>query len=319
VTSISRGGPTLARSALDRAVGRRTDEAWLAAAWPRARILVVDTAAGTSTLARVTDDRVSLVLLSAADRPEVAPEERMFLGVDPDGVPVFAVDAPLPAVAGASAVTLRAVGHLLDDRDVGLFTTAAALANWHATHHYAPVSGQRTRACDGGWSRIDAEGNRIWPRTDPAMIVLVHDGVAGAEGRCLLGRNVSWQTSPDVRRFSCFAGFVEPGESVESAVVREVREEVGIGVDRISYVGSQAWPYPGSLMLGFLAEADPRQPLRPDPAEIAEARWFRRSEIAAVLAGERVEVDGARVALPAPVSIAYYLITTWLAAADGPA
>lgn len=315
MTTIGRG-PLLARATLDRAPHRRTDEAWLAEAWPRARVVVVDTSSGTRTLARTIEERVELVLLTAADLPEVAPEDRLFLGLDADGVPVFAVDMPLPSVPGASAVSLRAVGHLLDDRDVGLYTTAAALANWHAAYRFAPRTGQRTRACDGGWARIDADGNQIWPRTDPAMIVLVHDGVPGPDGRCLLGRNVAWGTSPDLRRFSCFAGFVEPGESAEAAVVREVREEVGIGVDHIRYMGSQAWPYPGSLMLGFWAEADPQQPLQPNPTEIAEARWFRRRDIAAVLAGERVDADGARVALPPPTSIAHYLIATWLSASD---
>lgn len=310
--------PPLARSALDRAVDRRTDEAWLAEAWPRARVIVVDTRGGARALVRTVDDTVRLVLLSAAELPDVEPGERLFLGVDPDGVPVFAVDRPLPSVSGARAVLLREVGHLLDDRDAGLFTTAAALANWHATHRYAPATGAPTVLSEGGWSRVDAAGNRIWPRTDPAMIVLVSDGVAGPEGRCLLGNNVTWPRNGVVRRFSCLAGYVEPGESAEAAVVREVREEVGIDVHRVDYVGSQAWPYPGSLMLGYVADADPSQPLRPDPEEIAEARWFSRAEITAVLAGERVEAgDGERVGLPSPVSIAYFLITKWLAA-SGP-
>jgi NAD+ diphosphatase len=110
-----------------------------------------------------------------------------------------------------------------------------------------------------------------------------------------------------VRRYSCLAGFVEAGESAESAVVREVAEEVGVRVARLRYKGSQAWPYPGSLMLGFTAEADPEQPVRVDETEIASARWFDRSEIRAVLAGERDDFG-----LPMGSSIAAFLVTEWL-------
>jgi NAD+ diphosphatase len=168
---------------------------------------------------------------------------------------------------------------------------------------------------DAGWARLDPEdpaGAQLFPRTDPAIIVLVHDGVAGLGGRCLLGHAPGWR-SRTRRRFSCLAGFVEAGESAEAAVVREVREEVGVEVGRIAYVGSQAWPFPCSLMLGFTAYADPARPLRVDPAEIAEARWFRREEVAAAYAGERVDIgDGDVLGLPMNASIAAYLIGGWL-------
>jgi NAD+ diphosphatase len=165
---------------------------------------------------------------------------------------------------------------------------------------------------DGGWVRLDDGGTQLWPRTDPAVIVLVHDGVAGPDGRCLLGHNAAWAT-PGVRRFSCLAGFVEPGESAEAAVVREVAEEVGVVVGWPAYVASQAWPFPGSLMLGFLARADPEAPLRVDPAEITHAEWFTRRDVAAVLSGADVLArDDERVALSAPASIAHFLITHWL-------
>ncbi|SDX97831.1 NAD+ diphosphatase [Micromonospora pattaloongensis] len=309
--------PPLARSAVNRAAHHRTDERWLAEAWSRARVLVVEMASGGRALARTGDDSVTLVLLDADAAPRVDPAARLFLGVEPDGTPVFAVDAPLPELPDASPVSLREVGHLLSDRDAGLFTTTAALANWHAGHRYAPATGLPTTAEEGGWSRADGNGNRMWPRTDPAMIVLVHDGVAGPEGRCLLGHNAAWGSNGVIRRFSCLAGYVEPGESAEAAVVREVEEEVGVAVERIDYVGSQSWPFPGSLMLGFHAYADPGQPVRVDPAEIAQARWFSRSEIATVLSGGVVDAgNGERVALPPPVSIAFFLITQWLRAAE---
>jgi NAD+ diphosphatase len=156
---------------------------------------------------------------------------------------------------------------------------------------------------------------QLWPRTDPAMIVLVHDGRDGPQGRCLLGNNAAWPTERGVRRYSCLAGFVEPGESAEAAVAREVGEEVGLSLARIDYQGSQAWPFPGSLMLGFFALADPELPLRLEPTEIAHARWFTRSEIAAVVAGDPVDSgdgSGSRVWLPPPASIARFLIARWL-------
>jgi NAD+ diphosphatase len=307
--------PPLARSTLDRAAHRRTDGDWLAAAWTTGLVLLVDTEAGGLAPVRDVDDGVRLVLVPAADAPDRAPADRLFLGVDTDGTALFAVDAPVRPREGVRAASLRDVGHLLDDRDTGVFTAAVALAHWHAGHRFSPATGRRTAAVDAGWARLDPEDpvrSQHFPRTDPAVIVLVHDGVAGPGGRCLLGHAPGWR-SRTRRRFSCLAGFIEAGESAEAAVVREVREEVGVEVGRIAYVGSQAWPFPCSLMLGFTAYADPALPLRVDPAEIAEARWFRRDQVAAAYAGERVDVGGDRVlGLPMNASIAAYLIGGWL-------
>ncbi|MEH0935617.1 NAD(+) diphosphatase [Micromonospora psammae] len=305
--------PPLARSTLDRAAHRRTDPEWLAQAWRRARVLVLDSTREGRALVHTDTNPPRLVLHDPAALTVTADAVPLFLGVEPDDVPVFAVDAPLPELPGTRAVNLREVGHLLGDRDAGIFTTALALVNWHLGHEWSPRTGHRTEVDEGGWSRVDAEGRRSWPRTDPAMIVLVHDGVDGPEGRCLLGNNATWPRTPGERRFSCLAGYVEPGESAEAAVLREVREEVGVAVERIGYAGSQSWPFPGSLMLGFLAEADPGEPVHVDPAEIAYARWFTRREIGAVLAGRAVDAgDGARVILPPPSSIALFLIHRWL-------
>jgi NAD+ diphosphatase len=271
---------------------------------------MVDTVTGGRAL---IDEAGALVLLDAKEAPEVEVDQRMFLGVEPDGTPVFAVDGPLPEQPRTRALNLREVGHQLSDRDAGLFTAAVALAQWHAGHPYSSTTGLPTTAAEGGWTRVDEAGTQVWPRTDPAMIVLVHDGVSGPTGRCLLGNNAAWGRGREVRRFSCLAGYVEPGESAEAAVIREVVEEVGVEVETIEYEGSQAWPFPGSLMLGFTAQADPDQPVRVDPTEIAHARWFTRDEIAAVLSGEVVDAgDGARVGLPPPSSIAHYLIDRWL-------
>lgn len=303
-------GPPLARTSLDRAAHRRKDEAWLADAWKTGRVVVIDIGKGGRALIAGAAAGPELVLVG----PDAAPEgERLFLGVDPAGVPVFAVDAPLPETDGAEALNLRDIGDRLDPRDAGIFTTAVALGNWHASHRFSPRSGQPTRVVEAGWSRVDEDGRQMWPRTDPAMIVLVHDGVAGPEGRCLLGHNAAWPAVEGIRRFSCLAGYVEPGESAEAAVVREVLEEVGVRLRSVRYESSQAWPFPGSLMLGYTAEADRDQPIVLDPEEIDEARWFTRTDIARMIAGDFVdEASGVRMNLPMRASIAFYLIERWL-------
>lgn len=309
-------GAVPARSVLDRAAHHRTDREWLGRAWSASRVLVVDAAAGGRVLVRGTTDRPELVLLGPGEQPDVPESARFFLGVEPDGSPVFAVDLPVAeaGTAGSRLAGLRDVGHLLSDHDAELLTTAVALTNWHLSHRYSARTGRETVSDEGGWSRVDDSGNRMWPATAPAMIALVEDGTSGPEGRCLLGSNAGWSVQPEGRRFSCLAGYVEPGESAEAAVIREVREEVGLTATDIRYVASQPWPFPGSLMLGFLVRADPAEPMRLDPAEIAYARWFTRVEVAAARAGERVETGaGASLLLPPPVSIAHHLIDFWLA------
>jgi NAD+ diphosphatase len=296
-------GPPLARSTLDRAGQLRADPVWLVEAWSRARVLIID-----DGRALVAGDR----LVFAA--PDTAPEgERLFMGVDPAGVPYFAVVGSLPRGRAddlARPFGIRDVGHILSSFEAGLLMTAVALANWHARHRYSPTTGQVTAVTSGGWVRVDPDGAEMWPRTDPAIIVLVHDGVPGEDGACLLGSNAAWSRGRggDLPRFSCLAGFVEPGESAEQTLVREVAEEVGIHVTDLQYVASQPWPYPGSLMLGFHALADPDEPLNPDPSEISDARWFTRPEIRAAAAGD----PDAGFGIANPSSIAHYLIMTWL-------
>lgn len=315
---VGTGGPPLARSSVDRAAARRTDPQWLAAAWQRGRVLLINS---TGRVLCAADPAPALVLLDPPEVPPAAEPDRLFLGLGPDSTPYFAVVADLPERPECRAVTLREVGAALDDLHAGLFTTAAALVNWHAAHRFAPSTGEPTTASDGGWLRVDRSGTQIFPRTDPAVIMLVHDGVEGPDGRCLLGHNAAWPSRGDGRRFfSTLAGFVEPGESAEAAVAREVFEEVGVVVSDLHYQGSQAWPFPGSLMLGFIGYADPAQPVRPDPSEIADARWFPRTEVAALLS-DRPDPAGAphgapastgNISLPGPASIAHHLIRIWL-------
>jgi NAD+ diphosphatase len=295
--------PALARSTLDRAGQLRNDPIWLAEAWNRAKVLVIE-----DGRALVAGD--SLVLL----RPDQAPEgERLFLGVDHAGTPYFAVVATLPPTRAddfARPFGVREVGHILSDFEAGLLMTATALANWHARHLYSPASGKLTSVRQGGWVRADDSGVEMWPRTDPAVIVLVHDSEPGEDGLCLLGSNAAWSRGRvgALPRFSCLAGFVEPGESAEQTVVREVAEEVGITVTGLQYVASQPWPYPGSLMLGFHAIGNPDDQLNPDPTEIADARWFTRAEVRAAEA--RDPDAGFGVAMPS--SIAHFLIMKWV-------
>ncbi|MGW0200383.1 NAD(+) diphosphatase [Nonomuraea sp. NPDC003201] len=305
-------GPLLlARGTIDRSSALRANEQWLEQAWtdPSTRVLVIDDG---HTLVRRSGDTVQAVLYAPADAP---PGERYLLGVE-DGVAYFAVAAPLPSGPGGDvngrltvpmslrdtpegepvAAGLRQVGGLLGDRDAGLLVYAVALEAWHTTHEYCPRCGTRTDVRAGGHIRVcPQDGSQHFPRVDPAVIMLVRD----EDDRCLLARGPQWPEG----RLSILAGFVEPGESLEHAVAREVAEEVGVTVVRPRYLGSQPWPFPRSLMLGFFAEAISTE-LTPDAEEIAEARWFSREELARAL-------ESGELRLPPPVSIARRLIETW--------
>jgi NAD+ diphosphatase len=176
-------------------------------------------------------------------------------------------------------------------------THAVALANWHAVHTHCPRCGAVTVPEQAGHSRrCPVDGSEHFPRLDPAVIMLVTD----PDDRCLLARNAQW---PE-RRVSILAGFVEPGESAEQAVAREVLEETGISVTGARYVGSQPWPMPHSLMLGFRARATGSLRIVVDSDEIAEARWFSRDEL-------RASVASGEIRLPPPVSIAHRIIESW--------
>jgi NAD+ diphosphatase len=278
----------LARAAVDRAAERRSDEAWLARAWSSPRVQVVRTSRGT---AAVVGDPPALALDVV---PEVGPERRAFLGVDGDR-PFFSVELDETDV-DESFRSLREVGLLLGARDAGLVVNAVALANWHATHTHCPRCGSATRVASAGHTRLcEVDGSEHYPRTDPAVIMAVVD----RDDRLLLGRQAVW---PD-GRFSTLAGFVEPGESLEQAVRREVGEEVGVEIGDVDYLGSQPWPFPSSLMLGFVAHARTVEIDRGD-GEIAEARWFTRE-------GLLDDVQHGRVLLSPPVSIARRLIEHW--------
>jgi len=287
----------LARSSVNRAAQLRRDEAALDQYWvdPRTRVIRVH-----EGRAAVTGDPLALAFAPPDPAIQRADGERFFLGIDGDGIPYFALHGAYDLAPDELVADLRQVGALLSDRDAGLFVHAVALANWHATHRHCPRCGAPTRNVAGGHVRVcTSDGTEHFPRTDPAVIMLVVD----SDGRALLGHQPSWP----VGRFSTLAGFVEPGESVEHAVGREVLEEVGVEVSDVEYVASQPWPFPSSLMLAFRARAT-SSVLRVDGEEITEARWFTREDLASATRSREV-------VLPSPVSVARRLIEGWYGAA----
>ena len=228
------------------------------------------------------DEGTEIVLFVLPEPFEVRAEqfERGIAGIPPDAV----------------WTGFREVAARLDPTDTALFIEASAIANWHATHVHCPRCGAATLVEAGGWvRRCPADNSEHYPRTDPAIIVTV----VGPDDRLLLGGGGPL----DAKNYSTLAGFVEPGESLEEAVVREIQEEVGVRVTACQYLGSQSWPFPASLMLGFTAVTEDTQ-ATPDGVEVTRARWFSRAELQeAVLSGE--------ITISSRLSIARSLIEHW--------
>ncbi len=223
-----------------------------------------------------------------------------FLGrLRTNGVPVFARVLHASPPEHLSFTHSRELAHILSPEHAGLLAQALAVSEWHARYAFSPTTGRPTETHQGGWMRQDPEsGEQFFPRTDPAVIVLVRD----RDDRILLGSNVLWE----VGRYSLLAGFVEAGESLEDAVIREVFEESGIRVVNPVYRASQPWPFPRSLMLGFEATIAPDQDPAatiPDGEEIVDLRWVSREDLLA---------DPPLLMLPGESSIARSLINDWL-------
>jgi NAD+ diphosphatase len=234
----------------------------------------------------------TLALTPTTDLPPDA--ALTFLGLDATGRAVFAYDA-----APAQLAPLRGLMAELEPADAALAAYAVGMVGWHRVNRYCGRSGHATEVeAAGHRRRCPGCGLVQFPRTDPAITMLVQSG-----DRALLSRR---HGAPE-HRWSALAGFVEPGETPEEAVVREAREETGIEVKAVEYVASQPWPFPAALMIGFWAFADPADDgaPEPEPSELVEARWWPRAELADALANERV-------ALPPPGTIGNYLIATWL-------
>ena len=283
--------PVLSRSAHDRAHAARS----LAdpARGRRVRVLTVDE---QRTVPVREDDRGPRLVW---DEQPTLPVGAVYLG-EADGVPYAAVRGERALTVNGRPVDswsgLREVGADLDDLDAGLLAEAIGILEWHERNRFSPLTGVATTIEQAGWVQRDpTTGTPLFPRTDPAVIMLVHDGAESL----VLGRQAVWPPG----RFSILAGFVEPGESAEGAVAREVAEEVGLAVTDVRYVGSQPWPFPQSLMLGFLARVQGDRTLRVDRDELEEARWFTREELRSG--------TGPRV-LPPPVSIARHIIDRWV-------
>ena len=226
-------------------------------------------------------------------------DEQLFLGFDDQRRPCFSSlpDGEAPVNASAHWALLG----LLGDGDAPLFAAALSLANWHRRHRFCSVCGTATDPNRGGWSRQCPNcGSVHFPRVDPVVIML-----AEHDGRLLLGRQPQYPPG----RYSALAGFVEPGETIEAAVAREIKEEAGIDVADVRYLASQPWPFPSSLMIGATARAL-GDSLTIDHDELDDARWFTRAEVAAALAGE----DGAAFLPPPRYAIARTLLDHWLAA-----
>lgn len=300
--------PALSRSTVVRDELRRLDQERLTAGWAAAVLLRVDPSGKVAT----RDD----VLVREHPSGDGPAKDAVLLGED-DGVEVWAVATPeLELLDGEVALDLRSGGALLDATDAGLLTTAVALLTWHAAARFCPVDGGRTTSAKAGWVRVCRTCEREqYPRTDAAVICLVHDGTpdAPAGAHVLLGRQATWPQG----RFSVLAGFVEAGESLEACVEREISEEVGVAVTGVHYLGSQPWPFPRSMMIGFEATADPDVPIVPRDGEIAEAHWYSREAVREALdrgewtGGTGDPGDQVPLLLPGSISIARKMIEAW--------
>jgi NAD+ diphosphatase len=297
--------PAFSGMTLDRAVTLRTDAAWVARALeaPSSRFLA---ASGAGVL---LDDGAPPTLVRRAPGARADPlgaaVEPILLGLEGADAR-FAVDlasldegARAEIAQGARIVGLRDAGAVLAPSEAGLAAYLMALLNWHRRHRFCATCGAATIVAEAGYSRrCPSCGTVHFPRTDPVVIMLVENA-----GRVLLGRRAGWPPG----QYSALAGFVAPGESLEEAVVREVREESAIEAHSPTFITSQPWPFPASLMLGFHARSDGGEPVAQD-GELEDVRWF---DLDAVRAG--ITVGSPELRLPPSISIASFLIRRWAA------
>ena len=281
----------LSRHAHNRVALHRTDDAWLDRTWADSstRVLLLD---GGRLLVRDGDEQPAVSWVAPADAPAGT---RILLGEDAsDGVRFAVLVDDVPD--GMRPEILRAFVQTLDADEAALVLHAVALGEWHRANLHCPRCGGVLEVRESGHLKVCTQcGRQQFPRTDPAVIMVVTDD----EDRCLLGRQAQWPEG----RYSTLAGFVEPGESLEHAVAREVEEEVGVQVAEVSYFGNQPWPFPASLMVGFFAKARTTE-ISVDGAEIQHARWFTREEM-------RVEAEAGTLLLPGGISISRSLVETW--------
>jgi NAD+ diphosphatase len=288
---------------LDRGANLRRDERWLSAQFEavESRYLAFWR---LNVLARGADE-AALHWLDAAVRQHLDRDAELLLLGHRDGVAHFAVDLshlpdPLAAlgIAEAEFADARRIAASLPEGDAGILAQGRALLEWHARHRYCGSCGSPTAIGAGGaMRRCTSCGAEHFPGPHPVVIMVVWRG-----DRCLLGRGKGWAPG----RYSALAGFVDQGETLEEAVAREVKEEVGLTVDEVTYHSSQPWPFPMSLMLGCFAHVTD-EAFEVDPEELAEARWFTRDEI--LLAQE--SPDAVDFGIPGRIAIAHHLIKAW--------
>lgn len=304
--------PLLSRSTVDRAEPLRTDTARLTEGWSKARVVVVD-GQGRCPVRPGAGAEYEVVTRPAAEFGAVAPPEAVLLG-EHEGVAYWGLRGRPSLVDGDDPMQwqdLRARGGDLDATSAGLVTTAVAALAWHDGAGHCAHCGTTTERRNAGWMRhCPSCGREEYPRTDPAVICLVHDGGTGGSAKVLLARQPVWPPG----RYSVLAGFVEAGESLEACVRREIEEEVGLVVSDIRYLGSQAWPFPRSLMIGFSAVADADAPVHPADGEIAEAFWVTRDELRAGLTEGDWSARHGELLLPPAVSIARSMLDSWAVA-----
>lgn len=300
--------PLLSRDPLERPLGLRDDPAQLDAGWPHALVLRL------SGRGKVRIDGTSVLYDEAPAIAQTRPADAVLLGLLGDrhvwGLSDEDLDSePIPGEVDRDVQLgdLRTHGTRFCAEDTARMVSAQAVLNWHRNAKFCARDGAPTTLAKGGWVSVCAQcGREEYPRTDPAVICLVHDGA----DKVLLARQGTWPK----RMFSVLAGFVEAGESLEACVEREIEEEVGVKVSDVRYLGSQPWPFPRSVMLGFHAVADPAEPFLFSDGEIAEAVWFTRAEVRASLAlGDWSDDGDMRPLLPGAVSIARGMLEAWAA------
>ncbi|KGA04593.1 MAG: hypothetical protein GM47_1480 [actinobacterium acIB-AMD-6] len=279
----------LAAAEVDRAAHLRSDEKYLSSAFSDGQVLIF-----FEEKFAVINDQV--LFLKGSTLGAYQSQTDYFLGTK-DSTAFFIRHLVAKVDNQFEYKTLRQIGAFLSARDIGLTVHAQGLANWHQKHPRCSICGGATNVVLGGAVRkcVDDQSEH-YPRTDSAIIVLVKD----IQDRILLGRQKVWPK----HRFSTFAGFVEPGESFENCVVREVGEEAGVQVSEINYLGSQPWPFPASLMIAFEAITNTPQLARPDGDEIEEIRWFTRADMKAAIADKSL-------ILPLEISVARQMIKAW--------
>lgn len=276
---------SLARAHLDRAAHLRTDEAALEALFSKGKVFQVHQGKFLFTQ--------TLHWLDPTSAPE---GDRYFLGLDGSGIGYFAINAPFPE-GTENLQTLREAGLVASEIEIGAAVHAVALSNWHDTHSHCARCGAHTySALAGSVRRCRTDESEHYPRTDSAVIVLVRD----KDDRVLLGRQKVWPA----KRYSNFAGFLEPGESLEACVRREVLEEAGVRISEIEYLGSQAWPFPASIMLAFTGIVENPEDAQADGEEIEDLRWYSREKFTA-------DVKSGELLIPPGISIARRMIEAW--------